>query len=625
MKNEAYPQEKIRNIAIIAHVDHGKTTLIDALLKASGAFRQNEKVTSQVMDSNALEKERGITITAKNAAVFYKGYKINIIDTPGHADFGGEVERSLKMVDGVLLLVDAHEGPMPQTRFVLKKAMALNLKPIVLINKIDKPGQRIAEVEDLILDLFLNMAKDDDQLNYPVLYTSAKRGGAFATREEALSADLDDPDKLSMDCLFQAIIDNIPAPEGDPKAPAKMLVSNIDFDSYVGRILIGKVTSGTIDSGKTYLLTNYHDEDRHKMAKISKLMVYDIMNKVEVEEAGTGDIVCISGMGEASIGDTISDPADPTPLPFVKIDDPTISMLFKVNDSPFAGREGSLLTSRQILDRLEKEVKRNIAMQFETTDSADSFIVKGRGELHISILIEQMRREGFELQIAKPQVITKEIDGKLYEPKEALQLDVPEEYAGICIEKLGSKKAELLNMTPTDEGWVRMEFVIPSRALLGYRSQFMTDTKGLGVLSSNLDGYMPWQGELPMRTGGVLVASERGTSTPYALFHVQDRGQLIIHPGTEVYEGMVVGSTMYNKDIVVNVCKKKQMTNMRAAGSDEALILDSPLDFSLEGYMEFMDDDEYLEITPDHMRLRKQILDTTLRLKEEARHKPAKA
>lgn len=597
---------ELRNIAIIAHVDHGKTTLVDQMLKQSGIFRSNEAVAERVMDSGDLERERGITILSKNTAVMYGNTKINIVDTPGHADFGGEVERILLMVDGVLLLVDAFEGCMPQTRFVLKKALKLGKKPVVVVNKIDRPGARPDEVIDEVLDLFIELGADDEQIEFPVVYASAKNGYAYTDSSK-------DSDNLKP--LFETIIKEIPAPKGDKNGPLQLLISNIDYDDYIGRIGVGRIERGSAKYGQNVVLCS--PDGKEKNVKIGKLYKYEGLKRVETESAGIGEIVSVSGIADLNIGETLCSPESIEPLPFVKIDEPTVSMNFMVNNSPFAGREGKFVTSRNIRDRLFKEVETNVSMRVEETDSADTFKVSGRGELHLSILIETMRREGYEFQVSRPQVIMKEMDGKLCEPIELLSVEVPEEYVGAVIEKVSSRKADMINMCPKDGGMTSLEFRVPSRGIIGYRSEFLTDTNGKGILNQMFDCYEPYKGEIIQRHHGSLVAHETGVSTGYGLFAAQDRGRLFIGPGVEVYEGMVVGSTPKAEDITVNVCKKKHVTNMRASGSDEALKLTPHSVLSLEQSIEFIDDDELLEVTPKSLRIRKKILDKTMRLRSK--------
>ena len=594
----------LRNIAIIAHVDHGKTTLVDQMLKQSGIFRSNESVAERVMDSGDLERERGITILSKNTAVMYNNVKINIVDTPGHADFGGEVERILLMVDGVLLLVDAFEGCMPQTRFVLKKALKLGKKPIVVVNKIDRPGARPDEVIDEVLDLFIELGADEEQIEFPVVYASGRNGYAFINEGD---------EKIDLKPLFETIINEVPAPKGDENGPLQVLISNIDYDEYIGRIGVGRVERGSIKAGQNVVRCTR--EGINKNIKIGKIYKFEGLKRVEADEAGLGEIISVSGVEGLNIGETLCDPANIEPLPFVKIDEPTVSMNFMVNNSPFAGREGKFVTSRNIRDRLFKEVETNVSMRVEETDSADTFKVSGRGELHLSILIETMRREGYEFQVSRPQVIMKEIDGVLCEPVEILTVEVPEEYVGAVIEKIGARKAEMVNMTPKDSGTTMIEFRVPSRGIIGYRSEFLTDTNGKGILNQVFDSYEPYKGEIVQRRHGSLVAHETGVSTGYGLFAAQDRGRLFIGPGVDVYEGMVVGSTPKAEDITVNVCKKKHVTNMRAAGSDEALRLETPRKFSLEECIEFLENDEELEVTPKSLRIRKSVLDHAERMR----------
>ncbi|MCX7951145.1 MAG: translational GTPase TypA [Clostridiales bacterium] len=601
---------KIRNVAIIAHVDHGKTTLVDAMLKQSGIFRSNERIEERVMDSNDLEKERGITILAKNTSVYYNDIKINIFDTPGHADFGGEVERVLKMVDGVLLLVDAFEGVMPQTRFVLKKALELKLKPIVVVNKVDRPDARPVEVVDEVLDLFIELGADDDQLEFPVVYCSAKEGFAKYTLEDESS---------NLQPLFEALIDNIPGPEGDANLPLQMLVTTIDSNEYVGRIGIGKIYRGNIKKNQQVAVIDKDGNTRN--AKIVTLYTFNGLKREEVEEGNVGDIVAVAGISDINIGETISDNQVVEALPFVEIDEPTLSMTFSVNDSPFAGKEGEFVTTRHLRDRLFKELETNVALRVKETDSTDSFEVSGRGELHLSILIETMRREGYEFQVSKPMVIYKEIDGVLHEPIEYLTIDVPEEFMGAVMEKLGVRRAEMVNMTSAINGYVRLEFKIPARGLIGYRNEFLTDTKGNGILNHIFYGYEPFKGDIPERTRGALVAFETGEAVTYGLFNAQERGILYITPGTPVYQGMIVGMCSRNEDIDVNVCKKKHVSNMRASGSDEALKLTPPLELTLEKCIELISSDELVEVTPKSIRMRKKILDPTIRKREAAKKK----
>ncbi len=602
MKNE-----KIRNIAIIAHVDHGKTTLVDCLLHQSHVFRENEQVQERVMDSNDLEKERGITILSKNTSVMYNGIKINIVDTPGHADFGGEVERVLKTVDGVLLLVDAFEGPMPQTREVLKKSLALNLKPIVVINKIDRPGSDPAKVVDKVLELFIELDANDDQLEFPVIYASAKNGIAKMSLEE---------ESDNVNCIFDTIVKYISAPECEIDGPAQMLVSNIDYDDYLGRIAVGRIERGSIKAGMPIAICK---AEKNTQGKVAKLFTYEGLKRTEVEEATAGDIVSLSGVADINIGDTICDLNNPEKIPFVDIDEPTVSMTFSVNNGPFAGKEGEFITSRHIRDRLFKELERNVSLRVKETDSADSFEVCGRGELHLSVLIETMRREGFELLVSRPKVIFKEIDGVKCEPVEKLVVNVPDESIGTVIEKLGRRKGEMTNMEPAEAGHTKVEFKIPARGLIGYRTEFLTDTKGEGTMNSIFDCYEPFKGDIQARTRGVLVAWEQGTSVTYGLYNAQERGELLIGAGVDVYEGMIVGINSRNEDIAINVCKEKHLTNTRASGSDDALRLVPPLQMSLEKAIEFIAEDELVEVTPKNIRLRKKTLDTKTREREARR------
>ena len=593
---------KIRNVAIIAHVDHGKTTLVDALLRQSHIFRENEQVRERVMDSNDLEKERGITILSKNTSVMYNDIKINIVDTPGHADFGGEVERVLKMVDGVLLLVDAFEGAMPQTREVLKKALSLNLKPIVVINKIDRPGANPEKVVDQVLDLFIELGANDEQLDFPVIYASAKNGIAKMSLDE---------ESDNVHCIFETIIEKISAPNCEVEGPAQLLVSNIDYDDYLGRIAVGRIERGTITLGMPVAVCK--KEDKIVNGKVAKLFTYMGLKKVEVEQVSAGDIVALSGIEDINIGDTICDMNNPEKIPFVDIDEPTVSMTFSVNDGPFAGKEGQFVTSRHIRDRLFKELERNVSLRVKETDRAESFEVSGRGELHLSVLIETMRREGFELLVSRPKVIFKEIDGVKCEPIERLVVNVPDDAIGNVIEKLGRRKGEMVNMEPAEEGHTKVEFKIPARGLIGYRTEFMTDTKGNGTMNSIFDCYEPYKGEIQSRVRGTLVAFEAGTAVTYGLYNAQERGELFIGPGTEVYEGMIVGLNSRGEDIAINVCKEKHLTNTRASGSDDALRLVPPIQFSLEKAIEFIADDELVEVTPKNIRLRKKILDSKTR------------
>ncbi len=607
--------ENLRNIAIIAHVDHGKTTIVDSMLKQAGVYRENEAVVEQVMDSNDLERERGITILAKNTAIDYKGIRINVVDTPGHADFGGEVERVLKMVDAVLLVVDAFDGPMPQTRFVLHKALELGLKPIVCINKIDRPDARPKEVVDMVLDLFIELGADDDQLEFPIVYTSGKTGIATLDLKE-----YEEGKQLDFTPLLDTVVEYTPCPEGDPEGPMQLLVSNIDSDPYIGRIGIGRVERGTIKQGETVALVTFEQEGK-RTARVVKLLRFHNLGREEVASASIGEIVCVAGIADINIGDTLCDAANPEALPFVKIDEPTIAMTFSVNDSPFAGQDGKFVTSRHLRERLFKEIETNVSMRVEETDTTEAFIVKGRGELHLSVLIETMRREGYEFQVSKPKVIMKEIDGIMQEPVEDLVIDVPEDFVGPVMEKVGKRRGELLNMLPPTKGYTRLEFRIPSRGLLGYRTEFLTDTKGNGIMNSVISGFEPFAGDIETRGQGVLVAFETGTAVTYGLYNAQDRGALFIGAGTPVYEGMIVGVNPKPEDITVNVCKKKHVTNMRSAGADDAMRLTPPLNFSLEQCLEFVEDDELCEVTPKNIRLRKKILNNDLRAKTVAKMK----
>ena len=590
--------KNIRNIAIIAHVDHGKTTLVDALLKQSHVFRANEQVAERVMDSNDIEKERGITILSKNTSVMYNDIKINIVDTPGHADFGGEVERVLKTVDGVLLLVDAFEGPMPQTREVLKKSLALNLKPIVVINKIDRPGATPEKVVDQVIELFIELNASDEQLDFPVIYASAKNGIA--------KMHLDD-ESDNVHCIFDTIINTIEPPKCDMDGTAQMLVSNIDYDDYLGRIAVGRIERGTIKNGMAISICK---GEKVVQGKIAKLFTYMGLKKVEVDEVKAGDIVALSGIADINIGDTICDIDHPEKIPFVDIDEPTVSMTFSVNNGPLAGKEGQFITSRHIRDRLFKELERNVSLRVKETDSADSFEVCGRGELHLSVLIETMRREGFELLVSRPKVIYKEIDGVKCEPIELLVVNVPDDSVGTVIEKLGRRKAEMINMEPAETGHTKIEFKIPARGLIGYRTEFLTDTKGEGTMNHIFDSYEPFKGDIQARVRGTIVAFEPGKSVTYGLYNAQDKGDLFIGPGVEVYEGMIVGLNSRGEDLAINVCKEKHLTNTRASGSDEALRLVPPIQMSLEKAIEFIQDDELVEVTPKSIRLRKKILDS---------------
>jgi GTP-binding protein len=597
--------QNIRNIAIIAHVDHGKTTLVDQMLRQGGIFRQNQTVQERVMDSNDLERERGITILAKNTSIKYKNYKINVVDTPGHADFGGEVERVLKMVDGVLLVVDAFEGPMPQTRFVLSKALELNHKVIICINKTDRPDARPAEVTDETLELLLELDASSEQLDSPIIYCSGRAGTASTSPTDK---------GTNLEPLFEAIIKHIPAPSGDAEGPLQMLVSALDYNDYVGSIGIGKIERGTIYINQPVVITDYHNLRQPRKAKVTNLYQFEGLNRVSVPKATVGDIVCVSGMEGVTIGDTICDMENPEPLPFVKISEPSVEMTFSVNDSPFAGKEGKFVTSRHLRERLYKETLKDVSIRVSDTDSADAFKVSGRGEMHLSILIETMRREGYEFQVSMPKVLTKVIDGQVYEPIDMLVVDVPSDSVGSIMEKMGLRKGELVNMTPHGDR-IKMEFKIPTRGLFGYKSEFLTDTKGEGILSSIFWGYEPFKGEIVRRQVGALIAWETGEATTYGLFNAQERGQLFISPGAQVYMGMVVGANPKNEDLTVNVCKKKQLTNMRAAGSDEALRLTPPKILSLEEALEFLGDDELLEVTPKSFRIRKKILNKDERYK----------
>ena len=598
-------REDIRNIAIIAHVDHGKTTLVDELLKQSGVFRDNQEVAERVMDSNDIERERGITILSKNTAVTYQETKINIIDTPGHADFGGEVERVLKMVNGAILVVDAFEGVMPQTKFVLKKALALKLPVIVCVNKVDRPEARCDEVVDEVLELFMDLDASDEQLDCPFIFASAKQGISGTDYKDL------QPNLIP---LFEAIIDYIPAPQGDKDAGTQVLISTIDYNEYVGRIGVGKVDNGTISVNQEVVIVNAHEPDVQKKVKVSALYEYDGLNKVNVREASVGAIVAISGISDIHIGDTICSPENPEPIPFQKISEPTIAMQFIVNDSPLAGQEGKFVTSRHLRDRLFKELNTDVSLKVEETDNTDCFKVSGRGELHLSVLIENMRREGYEFAVSKAEVIYKEDSkGRKTEPMEIAYIDVPEEFTGVVIEKLGQRKGELQNMTPITGGYTRIEFSIPSRGLIGYRGEFMTDTKGNGIINTVFDEYAPYKGDIQYRKQGSLIAFESGESITYGLFNAQERGTLFIGPGEKVYSGMVIGQNGKPEDVEINVCKKKQLTNTRASGSDEALRLTPPKILSLEQALDFIDADELLEITPETLRIRKKILDPTLR------------
>ncbi len=605
-------REDIRNIAIIAHVDHGKTTLVDALLKQSGIFRENQEIQDRVMDSNDLERERGITILSKNTAIHYKNAKINIIDTPGHADFGGEVERVLKMVNGVILVVDSFEGPMPQTRFVLKKALELNLPVLVCINKVDRPEGRAEEVVDEVLELLLELDESERYLDSHFIFASAI--GGWATDDLSVKKD-------NMEDMYEAILKYMPAPEGDFDAPPKMLISTIDYNEYIGRIGVGKVESGIIKVNQEMLLMNHLDENKKVKVKIGKLYEYDGLKRVEVSEAKMGSIVAISGIEDLQIGDTLTDPSNPNTIEFVNISEPTIAMTFSVNDSPFAGQEGKFVTSRQIKDRLQKELNTNISLRVEETDSADAFKVSGRGELHLSILMETMRREGYEFQVSKPEVLFKtDKNGKKLEPMEIAVIDVPEEFMGSVMEKMGLRKGEMKNMIQSKGGYVRLEFSIPTRGLIGYRSEFLTDTKGNGIINTLFDKYDEYKGPIETRSRGSLVAFESGVAVTYGLYNAQERGILFVEPGEKVYSGQVVGLNARPEDIDVNVCKRKQATNMRASGSDDALRLSPAKKMSLEETLEFIDDDELIELTPISMRIRKRILDKAQRAKARSKN-----
>ena len=595
-------RENLRNVAIIAHVDHGKTTLVDALLKQSHIFRDNEKVAERVMDSNDLERERGITILSKNTAVMHNDVKINIVDTPGHADFGGEVERVLNMVDGVLLLVDSFEGPMPQTKYVLRKALEQGLKPIVVINKIDRPDQRVHEVEDEVLELFMELEADDDQLDFPVVYASARDGIAKASMED---------DSTDMTALFDVLIKEIPAPQGDIDGPLQFMVTTLDYDDFVGKIAVGRIVRGRMKPNQQVVLMN---GESTRKGKIGRVYTYNGLNRVETDEAGMGDIIAFVGIDDINIGETVADAENPEALPTISIDEPTLSMMFSVNNSPFAGREGDYVTSRHLRDRLFKEVETNVSMRVEETDSPDSFKVSGRGELHLAVLIETMRREGYELQVGKPRVIFKDINGKKCEPLEHLTIDVPQEFMGAVMENLGVRKAELINMVEL-AGYLRMEFVVPARGLIGFRAQFLTATKGNGIMNHVFHGYAPYKGDIPGRTRGALVAFEDGETTPYGLNSVQDRGTLFLGANVPVYTGQVIGENARENDMDVNPNKKKHVTNMRSSSSDEAVRLTPPRIFSLEQALEWINDDELVEVTPENIRMRKAILDRSARAK----------
>lgn len=605
-------RENIRNIAIIAHVDHGKTTLVDAMLAQSGTFRENEVVDERVMDSNDLEKERGITILAKNTSLYYNGVKINIIDTPGHADFGGEVERGLEMADGVLLLVDAFEGCMPQTRFVLSKALALDLHPIIVVNKVDRPNARPYEVVDEVLELFIDLGASEEQLDTPVIFASGRDGWATAEYSpEVPATDLKE--------LFELIVREIPCPDCVDDAPFQMLVSNIDYDDYTGRIAVGKVQRGSVKTGMSVSICRH--DGKIGRGKVTKLYTYEGLAKGVTDEVGAGDIVAISGITDINIGETLCDVNVPEALPFVKIDDPVLSMTFSVNDSPFAGKDGKFVTSRHLRDRLFRELDSNVSLRVDETDTTEAFIVSGRGELHLSVLIENMRREGYEFQVSNPVVIYKEIDGVKCEPIERLTIDVPEEYTGAVMDRVNARMGNMTNMSPTAQNYTRLEFLIPSRGLIGFRNEILTATKGSAIVNSILECYEPYKGDMSTRNRGTLIAWENGTSITYGLFNAQERGTLFIGPGVDVYEGMIVGECSRNEDITVNVCKKKHATNTRASGSDEALKLVPPRNMSLEECLEFISDDELLEVTPNYLRMRKRILSTDLRGKAAGKKK----
>lgn len=604
-------REDLRNIAIIAHVDHGKTTLVDEMLKQGGIYRENQVVEERVMDSNDLERERGITILAKNTSVYYEDIKMNIIDTPGHADFSGEVERILKMVNGVILLIDAAEGPMPQTRFVLQKALEMKHRVIIVVNKIDRPDARLDEIPDEILDLLIDLDASEDQLESPIIFCSGRAGTASLSQYEQ---------GKDLKVLFETIKNYIPAPEGDESGPLQMLVSSIDYNEYVGRIAIGRIERGEIKQNQEVVICDYHQKHDPYKSKIVNIYQIDGLGRTAVDSAKVGDIICISGITDITIGDTITAPEQPEPLPFVKISEPTIEMTFSVNDSPFAGREGKFVTSRQIRDRLMRELLKDVSLRVEDGETTDSFKVSGRGEMHISILIETMRREGYEFSVSTPKVLMKEIDGTMCEPIERLTIDVPEESMGSVMEKMGSRKAEMIQMTPQGSR-MRLEYLIPARGLLGYRSEFLTDTRGEGIMNAVFDSYQPFKGDISRRHTGSLVSFETGEAVGYGIFKVQDRGTMFITPGTAVYEGMVVGYSPKSEDINVNVCKKKQLTNTRASGSDEALRLTPPQQMSLEACLEFLADDELLEVTPESLRIRKRILNNQLRAKANAKNK----
>ncbi len=604
-------REDLRNIAIIAHVDHGKTTLVDEMLKQGGIYRENQVVEERVMDNNDLERERGITILAKNTSVYYQDIKMNIIDTPGHADFSGEVERILKMVNGVILLIDAAEGPMPQTRFVLQKALEMQHRVIIVVNKIDRPDARLDDIPDEILDLLIDLEASDEQLESPVIFCSGRAGTASLSQYEQ---------GKDLTVLFETIKNYIPAPEGEEEKPLQMLVSSIDYNEYVGRIAIGRIEQGELRQNQDVMVCDYHEKHQPYKSKIANIYQIDGLGRTPVEKAKVGDIICFSGITDITIGDTVTAVDFPEALPFVKISEPTIEMTFSVNDSPFAGREGKFVTSRQLRDRLMRELLKDVSLRVEDGDTTDSFKVAGRGEMHLSILIETMRREGYEFSVSTPKVLLKEVDGTLCEPIERLMIDVPEESMGAVMEKMGSRKGELLQMNPQGSR-MRLEYLIPARGLLGYRSEFLTDTRGEGIMNSVFDSYQPFKGEINRRHTGSLVAFETGEAVGYGIFKVQDRGSMFITPGTAVYEGMIVGVSPKSEDINVNVCKKKQLTNTRASGSDEALRLVPPVQMSLEACLEFLADDELLEVTPEHLRLRKRILNNQLRAKANSKNK----
>ncbi|GIP36676.1 translational GTPase TypA [Paenibacillus sp. J2TS4] len=610
-----HPRNKVKNIAIIAHVDHGKTTLVDQLLQQSGTFRDNEAVQERAMDSNDLERERGITILAKNTSIHYKDYLINIVDTPGHADFGGEVERIMKMVDGVLLVVDSFEGCMPQTKFVLRKALDYDLKPIVVVNKIDRPNARPAEVIDEVLELFIELDANDEQLDFPVVYTSGLQGTSSTDPETQ---------GTTLEALYEAIVQHIPSPTENLEKPLQFLVTLMDYNEYLGRIAIGRINRGQMKQGQAVAVMTR--EGGIKQARVEKLFGFQGLKRIEIAEAGAGDIVAIAGIKEINIGETIADPANPEALPLLKIDEPTLQMTFLVNNSPFAGREGKWVTSRKLRERLDKELETDVSLRVEETDSPDAFIVSGRGELHLGILIENMRREGFELQVSKPEVIIKEIDGQKKEPIERLVIDIPEESMGAVMESLGTRKAEMVNMTNSGSGQVRLEFLIPARGLIGYRTHFLTLTRGYGVMNHAFDSYGPYYGSgVGGRHQGVLVSNETGVSTLYGILSIEDRGILFVQPGTEVYEGMIVGEHSRDNDIIVNICKEKQLTNIRSAGKDDTVKMKTPRLYSLEQALEYLNDDEYCEITPKSIRLRKKILNKSERERAEKHRKMSEA